>query len=73
MDNIDAFGVAILLLGIVVVGAIVLAIRESRRMAATTNEVEGKRLWWSTWFILVVILVYLPATAVLFTFWLDQS
>lgn len=72
MDNIDAFGVAILMLGVVVIGAVASAFRDSRRMAATDDGGERSRLWKSMWFMLTAVLVYLPAVAVLSKFWWEQ-
>jgi len=72
MDNINAFGVAIMLLALVVAGAVASAFRDSRRMAASGDGGERLRLWKSTWLLLTAVLVYLPATAVLAKFWWDQ-
>lgn len=72
MDNLNAFGVAILMLAVVVVGAVVSAFRDSRRMSASGDPAERLRLWRSTWFMLTAVLVYLPTVAVLAKFWWDQ-
>ena len=72
MEDIDAFGVAILLLAVVVVAAVAGSFRDSRRIVASGDGGERSRLWKSMWFMLAAVLVYLPAVAVLAKVWWDN-